>query len=199
MRLKCFAKISLQTFTKRGKLERWKKKNCGKPFDSPHHFGPPNKPTILSPRAMGSDKKRKRPQDADPGPARESGTKKSPATANKRLRPEPSAAASKPEVAKQSTLRASKDEEASFPRGGGSILTPLEFKQISNDAAKDVLFETENVKAKSTKKKPMREGLRGDKKAKKDESKKGEQKGIKAEGLSYKVGLFSSKIRTTRC
>ncbi|PUU76130.1 hypothetical protein B9Z19DRAFT_1130280 [Tuber borchii] len=108
---------------------------------------------------MGSDKKRKCPQDADPGPARESGTKKSPATANKRLRPEPSAAASKPELAKQSTLRASKDEEASFPRGGGSILTPLEFKQISNDAAKDVLFETEN---------------------------KDEQKGIKAEGLSYK-------------
>ena len=148
---------------------------------------------------MGSDKKRKRPQDADPGSAKESGTKKSPATANKRLRPEPSAAASKPEVAKQSTLRVSKDEEASFPRGGGSILTPLEFKQISNDAAKDVLFEAENVKAKSTKKKPIREGLRRDKKAKNDESKKSEQKGIKAEGLSYKVGLFSSKIRTTRC
>jgi len=146
---------------------------------------------------MGSDKKRKHPQDADPGPAGGGGAKKSPATANKRLKPVPSAAAPKPEPAKRSTLRASKDEETSFPRGGGSILTPLEFKQISNDAAKDVLFETENAKAKSAKKKPMREGSRGDKRAKKDESKKSEQKWIKAEGLSYKVGPFSSKIITT--
>jgi len=189
---------------------------------------------------MGSDKKRKRPQDVDPGPARGSGTKNSPATANKKPRPEPLAAASNPEVTKRSTLRASKDEEASFPRGGSSILTPLEFKQISNDATKDVLFETGGLRAKSTKKKPMREGSRRDKKAKglfgknvtiplgdhfccendlsvlkrkekgylygeternrciqagpkKDEPKKGEQKGTKAEGLSYKVGLFSSK------
>ncbi|PUU76102.1 hypothetical protein B9Z19DRAFT_1130255 [Tuber borchii] len=120
---------------------------------------------------MGSDKKRKRPPDADLGPGR------------------PSPASSKPELVKQSTLRASKDEEVSFLRGGGSIATPLEFKQISNDAAKDVLFEAKNMKAKSTKKKkkkPTSEGLRRDKKAKKDESKKGEQKGIKVEGLSYK-------------
>ena len=141
---------------------------------------------------MGSDKKRKRPQDPDPGPAGGGGAEKSLEAANKRPRPELSPAASKPELAKRSTLHASKDEEASFPRGGGSILTPLEFKQISNDAAKDVLFESENMKAKSTKKRkkrPVREGL--------GESKRSEQKGVKAEGLSYKVGLFSSKIITT--
>ncbi|KAG0135944.1 hypothetical protein HOY82DRAFT_479619 [Tuber indicum] len=135
---------------------------------------------------MGSDKKRKRPQDVDPRRANKSETKKNPATANKRLKPEASAAASKSEPAKLSTFCSSKDEETSFPRGGGSVLTPLEFKQISNDAAKDVLFEAENAKAKSTKKKPMREELKKDKKSKRDESKKGEQKGIKAEGLSYK-------------
>ncbi|PWW72721.1 nucleic acid-binding protein [Tuber magnatum] len=134
---------------------------------------------------MGSDKKRKRPQGADPSPAKKSETGESSVTANKRLKSEASAAASKPEPAKPSTLRASKDEETSFPRGGGSVLTPLEFKQISNDAAKDVLFETENAKAKSTKK-PMREELKKDKKSKKEESKKGDKKGIKAEGLSYK-------------
>jgi len=179
------------------------KKIVGKPFDFP--------PTTLDPRTnppyccynfiptMGSDKKRKRPQDPDPGPAGGGGAKKSLAAANKRPRPELSPVASKPELAKRSTLHASKDEEASFPRGGGSILTPLEFKQISNDAAKDVLFESENVKSKSTKRKkrPMREGSGGDKRAKGDESKRSEQKGVKAEGLSYKVGLFSSKIITT--
>ncbi|KAF2762569.1 ribosomal RNA processing protein RRP5 [Pseudovirgaria hyperparasitica] len=34
-----------------------------------------------------------------------------------------------------------KSESKSFPRGGGSVLTPLEHKQIQNEAAKDVLFE----------------------------------------------------------
>ncbi|CUS13120.1 unnamed protein product [Tuber aestivum] len=138
-----------------------------------------------STHTMGLDRKRKRPQDADPSPAKKSGSRKPPITVNKRLKPEASAAASKPEPAKPSTLRASKEEERSFPRGGGSILTPLEFKQISNDAAKDALFETEDAKAKSTRK-PMREELKKDKKSGKDEPKKGEQKGIKAEGLSYK-------------
>lgn len=31
-------------------------------------------------------------------------------------------------------------EEVSFPRGGSSVLTPLELKQVSNEAAGDVLF-----------------------------------------------------------
>lgn len=31
-------------------------------------------------------------------------------------------------------------EEVSFPRGGASVLSPLELKQVSNEAAKDVLF-----------------------------------------------------------
>ena len=32
-------------------------------------------------------------------------------------------------------------EEAPFPRGGASVLTPLEYKQIKIQAKKDVLFE----------------------------------------------------------
>jgi len=87
--------------------------------------------------------------------------KRFPAIAYKRLRPEPSAAASNPEPAKRSTLRASKDEEASLPRRGGSILTPLESKKISNDTAKEVLFETENAKAKLDRKDPRREKIEG--------------------------------------
>jgi rRNA biogenesis protein RRP5 len=34
-----------------------------------------------------------------------------------------------------------RDEEPSFPRGGGSVLTPLERKQIQIQATRDVLFE----------------------------------------------------------
>ena len=36
-----------------------------------------------------------------------------------------------------------KEEEQAFPRGGASVLTPLEHKQINIDATRDVLFEQE--------------------------------------------------------
>lgn len=31
-------------------------------------------------------------------------------------------------------------DDSSFPRGGGSVLTPIEIKQASNEAVQDVLF-----------------------------------------------------------
>jgi cobalamin biosynthesis Mg chelatase CobN len=31
-------------------------------------------------------------------------------------------------------------EDGAFPRGGGSVLSPLEIKQAANEATKDVLF-----------------------------------------------------------
>src|SRR2546423_14504699 len=34
-----------------------------------------------------------------------------------------------------------KEEEKAFPRGGASVLTPLEHKQIQAEATRDVLFE----------------------------------------------------------
>lgn len=39
--------------------------------------------------------------------------------------------------AKRSVMQA---EETAFPRGGGSVLTPLEIKQAANEATRDVLF-----------------------------------------------------------
>jgi rRNA biogenesis protein RRP5 len=42
---------------------------------------------------------------------------------------------------KHTTLSYLRDEEPSFPRGGGSILTPLERKQIQIQATQDLLFE----------------------------------------------------------
>lgn len=45
-----------------------------------------------------------------------------------------------------SELTVLRDDEPSFPRGGGSVLTPLERKQIQIQATKDVLFEQKGAK-----------------------------------------------------
>ena len=45
----------------------------------------------------------------------------------------------KPESSTQKSIF--KDEETAFPRGGASVLTPLEHKQIQIKATQDVLFE----------------------------------------------------------
>lgn len=47
---------------------------------------------------------------------------------------------------KPTELTVLRDEEAAFPRGGASILTPLERKQIQLEATKDVLFEQKGPK-----------------------------------------------------
>ena len=39
------------------------------------------------------------------------------------------------------TLSVLREDEPAFPRGGASILTPLEYKQIQIQAKQDVLFE----------------------------------------------------------
>ena len=101
-----------------------------------------------------------------------------------------------------STLSVLRAEEPSFPRGGASILTPLEHKQIQIEATRDVLFEQES----STKPKAVFDGgdengdldlaetskpLKG-KARSKIKSKKGQavteahDHGVKIEGLSYK-------------
>ena len=104
-------------------------------------------------------------------------------------------------IQKLSILR---DEEPAFPRGGASILTPLEHKQIQVQAKQDVLFEQntgkqiarddfedeENngdrpdqpsglIKTGKSKSKPR------DKKNKKIGST--EEAAVRIEGLSYKV------------
>lgn len=82
-----------------------------------------------------------------------------------------------------------KDEEPLFPRGGGSILTPLEHKQISIEAKRDALFEESSGK-------PAKKGDKsdkGDKKRKRKSSTKEDKKSVRdedavrIEGLNYKV------------
>ncbi len=95
-----------------------------------------------------------------------------------------------------------REEEVSFPRGGASLLTPLEHKQIQIEATRDVLFEQDGAKK-------AKDALRNDENAsevgtaskqhsstKTPKSKKWngkaqaakEDSGIRIEGLSYKVG-----------
>lgn len=98
-----------------------------------------------------------------------------------------------------------KDEEKSFPRGGASVLTPLEHKQIQIKATQDVLFEQ------SGQKRGGDDGLSDDasdaglqeapKAGKKKKSKKGkkshvveEEKVYRVEGLNYKVSLWKVSI-----
>ena len=76
-----------------------------------------------------------------------------------------------------------KEDEPLFPRGGGSVLTPLEVKQIQVQAKRDALYDQENQgddKAEKTKKKSKSKRKAGD-------PAKPEADGVKIESLNFKV------------
>lgn len=101
-----------------------------------------------------------------------------------------------------STLSVLTAEEPSFPRGGASILTPLEHKQIQIEATRDVLFEQQSSKktkadldddiGNEDSNSPETSKLSKGKGKSKTKNKKGQiitetqDKGVKIEGLSYK-------------
>ncbi|KAK5711455.1 rRNA biogenesis protein rrp5 [Elasticomyces elasticus] len=97
-------------------------------------------------------------------------------------------------------------EDRSFPRGGGSVLTPIEKKQIRAQADRDVLFEAETGQkapgledeeaelfsedeAPVVKKQQKKEFSK-----KKDGKLKVEGSGIKIQGLSYKTLVVGSQV-----
>ena len=107
---------------------------------------------------------------------------------------------------KASELSVLRDDEPSFPRGGASVLTALERKQIQIQATKDVLFEQKGPKkstrefdddnddddedvemdddttsAKKPRKKKTAKGKKSDKKE------KSEKPEARIEALNYKV------------
>jgi len=141
---------------------------------------------------MTPEKKRKRAQEA----VLPSRARSAPESTAKRLKS--SEITPKPAAAAPSTLKVSnKDEETSFPRGGASALTPLEYKEVVNEAMKDVLFESggaakangsENDEGKKMKRKPQRGDKKKGKKTKEPKEKK--ETGPKVEGLSYKVIFY---------
>lgn len=83
----------------------------------------------------------------------------------------------------------SQGDEPLFPRGGGSVLTPLEHKQITIQAKQDALFEEESGKPSTKTEKSEKKGKRKSSKKEKKvvgASAKGEDT-VKIEGLNYKV------------
>ncbi|KAJ5980771.1 hypothetical protein N7481_008069 [Penicillium waksmanii] len=116
---------------------------------------------------------------------------------------------------KASELSVLRDDEPSFPRGGGSVLTPLERKQIQIQAHKDVLFEQKGPKKPTrefddndddeeedvdmedadaaTSKKSRKKKTKGKKSG--DKEKKSEEKdGVRIEPLTYKRIVPGSMI-----
>ncbi|KAI1406599.1 nucleic acid-binding protein [Hypoxylon fuscum] len=89
--------------------------------------------------------------------------------------------------ASASTISRLKEEEPLFPRGGGSILTPLEHKQISIQAKQDVLFEQESGQGvkKSDRASKRQKKSRASKDGKSGKVVEGEET-AKIESLNYK-------------
>jgi len=112
------------------------------------------------------------------------------------------ASPSKPTAKSQKPAQTSvfKDEERSFPRGGASVLTPLEHKQIQIKATQDVLFEQSGQKRVAEDRlsdeddHASDDGASAGKKSKKSKKKSKKAKGaekeerfVRVESLSYKV------------
>ncbi|KAK9854523.1 Tetratricopeptide-like helical protein [Penicillium brevicompactum] len=111
-------------------------------------------------------------------------------------------------AAKASELSVLRDDEPSFPRGGASVLTPLERKQIQIQANRDVLFEQKGTQKPSQQKPsndfddesdndvemedeqtaaPAKKSRKKKTKAKKGAEKGSEEKSdVRIEGLSFK-------------
>jgi rRNA biogenesis protein RRP5 len=93
-----------------------------------------------------------------------------------------------------------REEDVAFPRGGASVLTPLEHKQIQIEATQDVLFEQQGAKSSRMEADGENEiTSQGVTKSKKKRGKgkadtqaaETEEQAVKIEGLSYKVRAIS--------
>ena len=120
---------------------------------------------------------------------------------SKRLKPEKEGKETKtPKIPPAPKISRVREEEVAFPRGGASVLTPLEYKQIQIEATRDVLFEQQGAKSSKSdeddgddeaglraKRKPKSKG----KGKKSNEHAEPEEKTVKIEGLNYKVRVFN--------
>lgn len=90
---------------------------------------------------------------------------------------------------KKAVVSVLKEEEALFPRGGGSVLTPLEQKQIQLEAKADALKEEEfDTGGKVVAKKKRSASLK--KSAEKKTETKSDEDSVKIESLNFKVWTF---------
>lgn len=120
------------------------------------------------------------------------------ATKSKAAKPNKSADSSD-DRPKPTVVSLLKNDEPIFPRGGGSVLTPLEQKQIQleakADARREEEFETGAGKAQKKQKK-SKTSKKGDKKG---SDKKDSEDSVKVESLNFKVTTpFPSVNRMTQ-
>jgi rRNA biogenesis protein RRP5 len=80
-----------------------------------------------------------------------------------------------------------KEEEPLFPRGGGSVLSPLEHRQISIQAKQDVLFEQKS--GEEDKKTERTVKRKKSKTSIKDKPSTSTEENVKIESLNYQVGF----------
>lgn len=101
-----------------------------------------------------------------------------------------------------------RDEDVPFPRGGASVLTPLEHKQIQIDATRDVLFEQQSGKSSRVESdghdhtaiQPAKKKVKTRGKNKKGEEVSAlEEDVVKIEGLSYAVRQFFCLWSIEKC
>lgn len=97
-------------------------------------------------------------------------------------------AASNDAVKKDPVVSVLKEEEPLFPRGGGSVLTPLEQKQIQLEAKADAMRDEEfNTGSKDQKKKKRKTALKSASEKKGDTKPKEDT--VKVESLNFKVNF----------
>ncbi|KAJ4391778.1 rRNA biogenesis protein rrp5 [Gnomoniopsis smithogilvyi] len=93
-----------------------------------------------------------------------------------------------------------KDEEPIFPRGGGSVLTPLEHKQITIEAKRDALFEEESGGKPSKKEdKESKKRKRKSKESKEVAKPVRDENAVRIEGLNYKRLVKGSLVLGQVC
>ena len=91
-----------------------------------------------------------------------------------------------------------REEDPLFPRGGGSTLTPLEYKQVKAQATKDALFEDAIASAGAAgkseqRRKKLRPG-KGIKSKAKDVEVTINEDHVKIESLNHRVSVSSSSV-----
>lgn len=105
---------------------------------------------------------------------------------------------SKPTTERSAQKSIFQEDERAFPRGGASVLTPLEHKQIQVKANQDVLFEQAGLKrggddvlseegSKAGDDAPKVSKISRSKKSKKMHEEEATERKLKAEGLTLKV------------
>lgn len=100
-------------------------------------------------------------------------------------KPPDSTKAPKQKPAEGAAVSRLKEEEPLFPRGGGSVLSPLEHRQISIQAKQDVLFEQQSTQGTKKSEKSLSRKKSKTPKNKSSDGARSKEDGVKVESLNY--------------